>query len=66
MKDRNKNYNPSVDNELCDCQGNYYSTKCIILDDVEGQSSKELNIFLEYLLDKIELLEARVNNLENV
>lgn len=64
MRDRDKVYIPHSDNELCPCEGEYYSTRCIIVNSVEGHENTELNELIRELMLEIDVLKVRVSNLE--
>lgn len=62
-RDREKNNFPFTDNTNEDCEGNYYSTQCMIVNGNGEYENKPLNKLIEDLLDKITELEAKVRTL---
>lgn len=62
-RDREKNNFPFTDNTNEDCEGNYYSTQCIIVSGIDGHENKPMNDLIEGLLDSITELESKVRTL---
>lgn len=64
-RDREKNNFPFTDNTNEDCEGNYYSTQCIIVNGNEEYENQELNKFISATLNKMEEMQNLINILLN-